>query len=231
MAFDKDTNTITLGGNSDFLVDSGVFFIHILRKTALGGDASAGQLEDWQVIEKWLDCRGGNITPVEEEKIGKGWKAYLAIGLAPPFKLQEAFDFYEKQYKESGYSFKEVKPPTEVMDVFDRLLATDNEITTKKNHDWAEEKKKFEAVLNKLPKKNFTFKQRISSLSKNSRIFIAASLAWFVWVVFRTADDWEILGIYLNDWDEDMFFANVILPILTVWLAFKTYKWVAGASK
>ncbi len=231
MAFDKDTKKITVGGNYDLRGDYWVFFIHMLRKTALAGDAPAGQLEDWQVIEKWLGCKGGNITPVEEEKIGKGWKAYLAIGLAPSFKLQEAFDFYEKQYKESGYSFKEDKPPTEVMDVFDRLLATDKEITAKKNHDWAEEKKKFEAVLKKLPKNKLTLKQRISSLSKNSRIFISASIAWFVWVVFRTADDWEILGIDLNYWDEDMFFANVILPILAVWLAFKTYKWVAGASK
>ena len=117
------------------------------------------------------------------------------------------------------------------MDVFDRLLATDKEIAAKKNHDWAEEKKKLESVLNTLPKRKLSFKQRISSLSKNSRIFIAASVAWFIWVVLRTSDDWEILGIYLNDWDEDMFFANLILPIIAVWLAFKTYKWVAGASK
>ena len=96
MAFDKDTNTITLDANSEFLVDSGVFFIHMLRKTALAGNAPTGQLEDWQVIEKWLGCKDGNITSVEEEKIRKGWKAYLAIGLAPSFKLQEAFDFYEK---------------------------------------------------------------------------------------------------------------------------------------
>ena len=231
MSFDKDTNTITLDENSDFLVDSGVFFIHMLRKTALGEDAPIGQLKDWKIIENWLACEDGNITTVEEEKIGKGWKAYLAIGLAPSFKLQEAFDYYSKQYKDSGYSFKDDKPSTEVMDVFDRLLATDKEITAKKNHDWAEEKKKWETVLKKLPKKKLTFKQRLSSLSKNSRIFIAGSVTWFVWVVFRTSDDWEILGIYLDYWDEDMFFANVALPILAVWLAFRVYKWVVGASK
>lgn len=231
MAFDKDTNTIILDANSDFLVDAGVFFIHMLRKTALAGDAPTGQIEDWKVIENWLGCEDGNITSVEEEKIGKGWKAYLAIGLAPSFKLQEAFDFYEKQYKDSGYSFKDDKPPTEVMDVFDRLLATDKEIEAKKNYDWAEEKKKWEAVLKKLPKKKLTFKQRISSLSKNSRIFIAGSIAWIVWVAFRTSDDWRILGIYLDEWDGDMFFANVGLPIVTVWLAFKAYKWISGASK
>ncbi|MFT6910512.1 MAG: hypothetical protein ACJAS1_007241 [Oleiphilaceae bacterium] len=231
MSFDKDTNTITLDANSDFLVDSGVFFIHMLRKTALAADAPTKRLDDWKVIENWLDCKGGNITTVEEEKIGKGWKAYLAIGLAPSFKLQEAFDSYSKRYKEFNYSFKDDKPPTEVMDVFDKLLATDKEITAKKNHDWTEEKKKWEAVLNKSPKKKRTFKQRLSSLSKNSRVSIAGSAAWFVWVVFRSSDDWEVLGIYLDNWDEDMFFVNFALPILGVWLAFKTYKWVAGASK
>lgn len=231
MSFDKDTNTITLDENSDFLVDSGVLFIHMLRKTALTEGAPTKQLNDWKTIESWLGCEEGNITAIEEKKIGMGWKAYLAIGLAPSFKLQEAFDHYSRQYKASGYSFKEDKPPTEVMDVFDRLLATDKEIAAKKNHDWAEDKKKLEAVFKKFPKNKLTFEQRLSSLSKNTRIFIAGSVAWFVWVVFRTTDDWEILGIYLDDWDEDMFFANVALPILAVWLAFKTYKWIASANK
>lgn len=231
MSFDKDTSTITLDEHSDFLVDSGVFFIHMLRKMALAENAPTRLLKDWRIVESWLSCKDGNITSIEENKIGKGWKAYLAIGVAPSFKLQEVFDVYSKQYKDSGYSFKDDRPPTEVMEVFDRLLATDKEITVKKNHDWAEEKKRLEAIFKKFPKRKLTFKQRLSSLSKNTRIFIASSIAWFGWVVLRTSDDWEILGIYLSDWDSDMFFVNVALPILAAWLAFKVYKWVASASK
>jgi len=231
MSFDKDTNTITLDENSDFLVDSGVFFINMLRQTSHAENAPSELVKDWQIIENWLGCNNREITSKEEGKIGKGWKAYLAIGLAPSFKLQPAFDHFSKQYKQSGYSFKEDKPPTEVMDVFDRLLATGEELSIKRKHDWDAEKKKLEAVFKKFPKKKLTFKQRMSTFSKNTRIFIAASLAWFIWVVFRTSDDWEILGIYLDDWDEDMFFANVALPIFIVWLAFKTYKWISIAKK
>lgn len=231
MSFNKDTNTITLDKNSDFLVDSGVFFIHILKKTSLSGDSPSELNSDWKVIENWLDLNSSNITPEAEAKIGKAWKAYLAIGLAPSFKLQEAFNHYSEQYKKSDYSFKNDKPPTEVMDVFDRLLATDQEISSKREHDWAEEKKKIEAVFKQLPKKKLTLKQRIHSLSKNSRIIVASSVAWFVLVSFRTIDDWEILGVYLDDWDEDMFFANLFLPIIISIMALKTYKWVVGAKK
>lgn len=231
MSFDKDTNTITLDDNSDFLVDSGLFFINMLRQTSQAENAPSGLVKDWKIIEKWLECQNSEITSIEEEKIGKAWKAYLAIGLAPSFKLQPAFDHYSKQYKDSGYSFQEDKAPTEVMDVFDRLLATDDELTVKRKHDWDEEKKKLEAVFKKLPKKRLTLKQKIPTFSRNTRIFVAASLAWFVWVVFRTSDAWEILGIYLDDWDEDMFFVNVALPIIVVWLGFKTYKWISNANK
>ena len=117
------------------------------------------------------------------------------------------------------------------MDVFDRLLATDQEISAKREYDWAEEKKKLEAVFKKSPKKKLTLKQKINSISKNSRIIIASSLVWFVWVLFRTTDDWEMLGMYLDDWDGDMFFANVFLPIIILTIALKTYKWIADAKK
>lgn len=73
-------------------------------------------------------------------------------------------------------------------------------------------------------------KQNISSFSKNTRIFIAGSAAWIAWVIFRSYDDWEILGMYLYSWDQDMLFMNLILPIAVTWLAYQTYKWIAGAK-
>lgn len=232
MSFDKDSNTITLDENSDFLVDSGVAFIHLLKETAFGNDVPIGQSKDWEVIENWLGCRGKNISSIEEEKIGKGWKAYLAIGIAPSFNLQEAFDFYSETYKKSGYSYKKDKPPKEVIEVFERMLASDDEIKVKKEHDWTEIKRKLEEFFEKnYPKKKLTFKQKISTLKKNTRTCIIASVFWFIWVLFRTSNDWEILGIYLDDWDEDMFIINVVLPIIIVWLAFKAYKWVTNAKK
>jgi hypothetical protein len=99
MSFNKDTNTITLDKSSDFLVGSGVFFIHMLRKTSLSNDSSNELICDWKTIENWLKLENGNITSETEAQIGKAWKAYLAIGLAPSFKLQEAFNHYSEQYK------------------------------------------------------------------------------------------------------------------------------------
>jgi hypothetical protein len=231
MSFDKNTNTntITLDEKSDFLVDTGVFFMHVLRQESQAENASDKLIKDWRVIENWLGCKNSEITFKEEAKIGIGWKAYLAIGLAPSFELQPAFDHYSKQYKDSGYSFKEDKPPAEVMDVFDRSLAKDEELSIKRKYDEDTLKNKLKAILKKLPKKKLTFKQRLSTLSKNTRMFFAVSVSWCVWVVFRTSNYWEILGIDLDRWDSDMFFANVTIPILIVWLSFKAYKWINGS--
>lgn len=91
MSFDKDTNTITLDDDSDFLVDSGLFFINMLRQTSQAENAPSGLVKDWKTIEKWLECQNSEITSIEEEKIGKAWKAYLAIGLAPSFKVLRRF--------------------------------------------------------------------------------------------------------------------------------------------
>jgi len=229
MAFDSSSNTITIGPDSDFMVDSGVFFITALQKMSQEKNPPPSLLKDWEIIENWLGCSGRRISKIDEDKIAKAWKAYLAIGLAPSFKLQGAFDLYCEKYKEENYSFKEDKPPTEIMDVFDRQLATDEEITQKRKHDLDVEKKKFEQVFKKYEKKQ-TLKQRITPKTKTSKSLLIFTIAWLLWVIFRTADDFELLGIYFDSWDEDMFFVNLLLPILSVWFGLKIYKWVANTK-
>lgn len=50
---------------------------------------------------------------------------------------------------------------------------------------------------------------------------------WTAWVIFRTADDYEILGIWLDDWDEQYFFLNWLgLPVVLS-LVYATYLWIA----
>lgn len=75
MSFDKETNTITLDNNSDFLVDSGLFFINMLRQTSQVENAPSGLVKDWEVIEKWLECKNREITAIEEKRIGKALRA------------------------------------------------------------------------------------------------------------------------------------------------------------
>ncbi|MBN4050647.1 hypothetical protein JYU13_00920 [Gammaproteobacteria bacterium AH-315-M22] len=137
MTYDSDTNTSYLEENSDFGVDSGIFFVHTYRKITQEEEPPIRIVNDWKILEGWLDCSERKISKHDEEKIGKAWKAYLAIGLAPSFKLQGVFDTLSKQYKDAGYSFKVDKAPTKVMDVFDRMLATKEDVEKKRKHDEA----------------------------------------------------------------------------------------------
>lgn len=229
MAYDKKTNTITVGPDSDFTMDSGIFFIQDLKK--ISGEKNTPQdiINDWLIVEEWLGCEEREISKADEEKIGRAWKAYLAIGLAPSFSLQPSFDAISKQYKDAGYLFEGDKAPTKVMDVFDRLLATKDDLAVKRKHDWNEEKKKIEAVFKNLKKK--TLKEKLISLPRNSRMLILASVVWFMWVAFRTSGNYELLGIYLDAWDEDMFLTNLALPIIVIYLSLKAHQWVSNAVR
>lgn len=51
-----------------------------------------------------------------------------------------------------------------------------------------------------------------SRLSDKTKKIIVAFMLWFVWVWFRTSGGYEIVGIYFDAWDEDMFWVNFFLP-------------------
>lgn len=229
MTYDKKTNTIRVSPGSDFLVDSGVFWIHTLKKLSKGANASQGLQNDWKTIESWLGCEGRELTEADEQKIGKAWRAYLAIGLAPSFALQPAFDFISNKYKESAETRPGDVAPVGVMDVFDRLHASEDEISAKRAHDIEVEKKKFREVLTSGVKHSI-LKNKLASLSRTTRILVVLSLAWSVWVIFRTSGYYELFGHELERWKDDMFFANLLLPPIFVGLIWAAYKWVAKAS-
>jgi hypothetical protein len=152
MVFDSDTSAITFGKKPDFTADSGLFFIKTLRALSKAGNSSHELTADWKIIEKWLGCEGRGITKDDENRISKAWGSYIGQGLAPSFDLQPTFDMFSKQYKDTGCSFKEDKPPADVIEVFDRLLATDDELKAKRIHDLDKEQKKLKKILK--PKKN-----------------------------------------------------------------------------
>lgn len=231
MAYDNRTNTITVGDNSDFLVDSGAFHINLLRTLAEENDPSPQMLNDWRVIEKWLQCTGRPLNHKDNEKIGRAWRAYIAIGVAPSDKLQISFSTLSDNYKQQGLSFISDKPPTEVMDVFDRLMATDDEIKKKRPRDHEVEKKKIETMLKKSPSTKI-IKSWLETLSKNKRIFIAFVIAWAAWVIVRTSGHYYgILGVELDRWDEEMFLVNLVLPPAFVWAAYSIFNWIKRAEK
>jgi len=182
MAYDRKTHTITVGKESDFLVDSGIAFIDELKIDSQHRNATPSLVNDWKIIEEWLGCSGRELNNEDNDKIGKAWRAYLAIGLAPSERLQPVFTHLSNQYRKDGRSYQLDKPPTKVMDVFDRLLARDDEIEKKRKHDLSSERKKLESILNKsgMPKRGISWWR---NRRKGFRKWAFGSVVWIVLVL------------------------------------------------
>jgi hypothetical protein len=121
MTYDPKSRTIHFGPGTDFMADSGVFFIDTLRSMAIQGGPSS-IVDDWRVIEKWLECSGRELTEVDRHDIAKAWRAFLAMGVAPSPELQDAIKSIAHDYQKSGRDYRMDLPPQEVIGVFARLL-------------------------------------------------------------------------------------------------------------
>ena len=203
MTYDRKSRTINLDPGSDFMADSGVLFITMLRDLAKDPSAKQSARNDWKVIEEWLGCEGRELTPEDDEKIGKSWRAYLAIGVAPSHDLQPAYDQISKDYKASGQYDPKDKPPESVMDVFDRLQATEDEIKRKKSWDWSEdnpEMKKLADAIRKVSSHSKPSATRVGWWRRQSQSF----RSWtFISVAWAAASLFYILvfdPFELGDW-------------------------------
>lgn len=125
--------------DSASIADAGTVFISTLREIAATPDTPLTIKADWKIIEEWLHCRNRVFSAVDNQRIRNAWRAYLAIGLAPSVPLQPVFDKLSSDLKRQDPKYKDVKVPTPLMDVFDRLLATDAEIKAKRIFDIAEQ--------------------------------------------------------------------------------------------
>lgn len=153
-SFNPATNTITLLKNADlstFLHESGHFFLEtqfdiaarIAQESAMFGNTSnkPGEqqiLEDTNAILKWFGIRDLNewaSLDFEEkrsyhEKFARGFEAYLFEGKAPSIEVQGIFQRFRawmvNVYKELKNLNVELND--EVRQVFDRMLATDEQI-------------------------------------------------------------------------------------------------------
>lgn len=132
MTFQSKTNTITVGPGSDFVADSGAFFIKVLRDLALNPDAPIGLRNDWRTISTWLGSGDGELTPVDYERIGQAWRSYINRGVAPSVGLEKPFQQLAR--KEQAFGDVTTSVPPEVYKVFDRLMASDAEISEKRKH-------------------------------------------------------------------------------------------------
>ena len=109
--------------------DQGFLVVEEHKKSAEEVGAPQIIKDNWNVIRSWLEIDGGeDLGPGERKKITSAFKAYLAIGIAPRVKLNPVFEEASKYYKAAGYDLEPDKPPSEVLEAFDGIFGTDEEM-------------------------------------------------------------------------------------------------------
>lgn len=237
MSVDRKTNTITFRDEPEFIVDMGARFATVLRDDASAPNAPnapKGVVDDWKIVESWLSCAGRELTENDYQKIGNAWLSYVARGIGPSLALESMFKEFSRKSREQGW--KTEKVPSNLVRVFDRMLATDKEIIEKQALD----AHRFASVVRTLGpdqqqpavslEVGSRLKKTLNSLSKGQRAAIVLSVAWVAYVIFRTSGDYELVGIRLYRWDSGAFLLNVLLLPLFVVGAVWLYKWITSAK-
>ncbi|WP_375382547.1 hypothetical protein [uncultured Sphingomonas sp.] len=165
---------IPFADESAFLLGSGLHFLDELRQDAEELNSPPAVRRDWQVIATWLQHGSGPLVPSEKTRVERAWAAYLAVGLAPSRELQPAFDHFAQQVRAA----KVDKPPTAVMNVFDRLLATDDQIGSKREADLAAERERFASIFSRHEVRSSSPPWLTSDRPLRSWLFLSA--VWFV---------------------------------------------------
>lgn len=121
---------------STLLHELGHVFLQIESNISKLLDVSEQTKKDWQAIEEWLEIKDGKITTEAHEKFARGFESYLREGRAPSISLRNAFRRFRswliRVYKNA--QALDVKINDKVRGVFDRMLATDEEIENLRNN-------------------------------------------------------------------------------------------------
>jgi hypothetical protein len=115
-----------------FLHETGHFFLEVMGDLATDPNASAGIIADYQAALDWLGVADrSEIKTEHHEKWARGFEAYLGEGKAPSPELASAFSRFKAWVKAIYRTLTalNVELSDDVRGVFDRLLATDEEIT------------------------------------------------------------------------------------------------------
>lgn len=126
---------ITLGEKRDLttlLHELGHFYLEVMDDIAAGENAPEQIARDVAKIREWVGAEGGAPFTVEQhEQFARGFERYLAEGKAPNPELAGAFARFKRWiigfYKD--LTRLNVELTDEVRAVFDRLVATDEQIT------------------------------------------------------------------------------------------------------
>lgn len=126
--------SITLFRDADlstFLHEAGHFWLEVLGDLAARPDAPAEVVNDYQAVLDWLEVKERTaIGEDQHEQFARGFEAYLMEGKAPSAGLRQAFSKFRAWlvaiYRRITSLRVQLNP--EVRGVFDRLLASEDEI-------------------------------------------------------------------------------------------------------
>jgi len=116
---------------STFFHETGHFYLEVLKDAAALENAQPQIKQDWNTVLDWLGGEAGKpLTTEQHEQFARGFEAYLMEGKAPSEGLRQAFYRFKRWLTEIYKDLRalNVQLTDEVRDVFDRLLATEEEI-------------------------------------------------------------------------------------------------------
>lgn len=135
-------NLLKTADLSSFLHESGHFFLEVMADIASQPDAPADVTADMETVLKWFgvtDMYEWNTRTLDQkrpfhEKFAESFEQYLFEGKAPSAELQPVFSRFRSWMMTVYKSIKEIFQQSggglsnEVREVFDRLLATQDQI-------------------------------------------------------------------------------------------------------
>lgn len=116
---------------STFIHETGHFWLERLSELAASKDATVQIVDDFNSLKNWTGSKAGeDFTEAQHEKVARGLEAYIMEGKAPTPELQGVFSrmrvWLTGIYK--NLAKLHVNLNDEVRGVFNRLIATDEEI-------------------------------------------------------------------------------------------------------
>lgn len=131
--FEGDRSVITVFESADFstvIHEASHFFLEAMSVIAAAPDAPAEFVADYQAALRWMGNNGEPLTVEQHEQFARGGEAYFLEGKAPSSALRRMFRTFrawlERVY-ESAVAL-DVTLTDEVRGVFDRMLASREEI-------------------------------------------------------------------------------------------------------
>ena len=215
--------TIAFQDEADFLVQSGLTFLDELKSEGTRPGAPEGIRRDWETVANWIGYSSGNLTTEQTHKLEQGWAAYLAIGLAPSLELQSAFSLFSEQIGEID---KAHRAPTEIMDIFDRLLATDDKIRAKRAIDRQEELARLRPLFDGIKSGRQSWWRR---QSQGFRKWAFCSIVWaaFIFIYARFFDPFDTGGWrYMSESENTQFLLLLFAPVAAGTALYVYNRWV-----